>query len=59
MKAEEKLWKNRANKILQRNELDEASNLEDTDSPDGNGDTVNDIHNRNDIDDRHSMVRSI
>lgn len=51
MKAEEKLWKNRANKILQRNELDEASNLEDTDSPDGNGGSVNDMHNRNDIDD--------
>lgn len=46
MKAEEKLWKNRANQLLQRNDFaDEASNLEDTDSPDGGG--ANDIHNRN------------
>lgn len=49
VKAEEKLWKNRANKILQRNEFaDEASNLDDTDSPDGNGGSVNEINNRND-----------
>lgn len=41
MKAEEKLWKNRANQILQRNDMnDEVSNLED-DSPD------NDINQRN------------
>lgn len=47
MKAEEKLWQNRANQILQRNDFgDEASNLDDTDSPDGQGDK-NDIHNRN------------
>lgn len=51
MKAEERLWKNRANKILQRNELDETSHLEDTDSPGGNGGSVNEIHSRNDIDD--------
>lgn len=41
VKAEEKLWKNRANQILQRNDMnDEVSNLED-DSPD------NDLNQRN------------
>lgn len=45
VKAEEKLWQNRANQLLQRNDFgDETSNLEDTDSPDGGN---NDIHNRN------------
>lgn len=45
MKANEKLWKNRANQLLQRNDIaEEASNVEDTDSPDGAG--TNDIHDR-------------
>lgn len=46
MKAEEKLWQNRANQLLQRNDFaDEASNLDDTDSPDGGGGGANnDIH---------------
>lgn len=34
MKAQEKLWKNRANELLQRNDIiDETSNLDD-ESPD-------------------------
>lgn len=46
MKAEEKLWENRANQLLQRADLgDETSNIEDTDSPDQG--EKNDIHNRN------------
>lgn len=46
MKAEEKLWQNRANQILQRNEMvDETSNLDDTDTPaDGGHGANNDIH---------------
>lgn len=45
VKANEKLWKNRANQLLQRNDIaEEASNVEDTDSPDGAG--TNDIHDR-------------
>lgn len=50
VKAEEKLWQNRANQILQRNDFgDETSNLDDTDAPDGGGGqgANNDIHNRN------------
>lgn len=48
VKAEEKLWQNRANQILQRNDFpDETSNLDDTDSPDGGQGANNDIHNRN------------
>lgn len=50
VKAEEKLWQNRANQLLQRNDFGyETSNLDDTDSPDGNGGggANNDIHNKN------------
>lgn len=46
VKAEEKLWQNRANQLLQRADIgDETSNIEDTDSPDQG--EKNDIHNRN------------
>lgn len=49
VKADEKLWQNRANQILQRNEFaDETSNVEDTDSPDGAGQGANnEAHSRN------------
>lgn len=52
VKAEEKLWQNRANQILQRNDIvDETSNLDDTDTPDGGGGghgaNDNDNQNRN------------
>lgn len=49
VKAEEKLWQNRANQILQRNDfVDETSNLDDTDAPDGGGQGANnDAHNKN------------
>ncbi|XP_031622563.1 protein-tyrosine sulfotransferase [Contarinia nasturtii] len=48
VKADEKLWQNRANQILQRNDFaDETSNLEDTDSPDGAGQGANnEVHSR-------------
>lgn len=50
VKAEEKLWENRANQILQRNEVvDETSNLDDNDTPadGGNGANNDDNHKQN------------
>lgn len=48
MKAEEKLWQNRANQLLQRNDIvDETSNLDDTDTPDGGGHGANNNNNLN------------
>lgn len=49
VKAEEKLWQNRANQLLQRNEFaDEASNVEETDSPDAGTNDIHDQDNRRD-----------
>lgn len=41
------MWQSRANQILQRNDFaEEASNVDDTDSPDGGPGANNDIHER-------------
>lgn len=53
VKAEERLWKSRANQILKRSQ-DEISNLDDTDSTDGAGGANDNNINSNGIDQKET-----